>query len=411
MAFIGTLIVVPKDILRTARDCAVDYGWKEIYFNAESAVVSFALNSQRIRMNVYFTTRTVATCLDHPFHGKTQLFRRAVSDEELEALFRNPRSHTGKGFYKVPLIPALEEEDALREEIAQVARKKLELEAMLKRREDANRAKREREERERIEREKRERIEREEREKREKRERNALEARLGEEQAKLSKRATRSIRGQVTHRLFHPNIHTQLCEILDNLGATAVEIAVGEHCFLSCDEDGSWACGGRLPQKLFHILRNRGHNLTNPHTRLNYAALGSFDRYYVRFDDDTERFFIPEGLAVEIARASTKIEFVAFGSEFESYIAKFKDGSFVWNGVPTRLANLINGRMNSKKFGKLVAVALDPVDPLCFFARWLNGDVQFLLPPDIAENANKLGHQIRTVALGAHGYFVIRGVQ
>lgn len=52
-----------------------------------------------VRINVYLTTRTVATCLNHPKKGKTQLFRRNVSEAQLKQLFNNPRSHTGKGYY------------------------------------------------------------------------------------------------------------------------------------------------------------------------------------------------------------------------------------------------------------------------------------------------------------------------
>ena len=42
-------------------------------------------------------------CLKHPRQGKTQLFRRGIeSYEELAAIFENPRTHTGKGYQRVP---------------------------------------------------------------------------------------------------------------------------------------------------------------------------------------------------------------------------------------------------------------------------------------------------------------------
>lgn len=54
------------------------------------------------KVNVYLTKMTVATCIKHPKKGKTQLFRRNVSFVELEQIFADPRTHTGKGYYKKP---------------------------------------------------------------------------------------------------------------------------------------------------------------------------------------------------------------------------------------------------------------------------------------------------------------------
>eukprot|EP00978_Attheya_sp_CCMP212_P042691 scaffold264884_cov28-Attheya_sp.AAC.2 len=55
---------------------------------------------RRIASFLLFTVKysTVATCIDHPRSGKTQLFRRNQTMTELELLFSNPRSHTGVGY-------------------------------------------------------------------------------------------------------------------------------------------------------------------------------------------------------------------------------------------------------------------------------------------------------------------------
>lgn len=73
-------------------------GYTEVYHNEMSRMISFKKGSTRI--NVYYTTGTVGTCLNHPKHGKTQLFRRNVSVSTLRAIFENPRTHTGTGYYK-----------------------------------------------------------------------------------------------------------------------------------------------------------------------------------------------------------------------------------------------------------------------------------------------------------------------
>jgi hypothetical protein len=94
--------------LVAVRDLARRLLAREIYLNETSRVVSFVRDGTRI--NVYYTTATVGTCLDHPTQGKTQLFRRGVTLEGLEQIFLNPRVHTGRGYKRRrdmpdPLIP------------------------------------------------------------------------------------------------------------------------------------------------------------------------------------------------------------------------------------------------------------------------------------------------------------------
>jgi hypothetical protein len=89
---------MPPIPLDTARQMASRHGYDEIYFNTQSRVISFR-NKEGTRINVYYTTGTVGSCLEHPRKGKSQLFRRDKSPEDLEAIFRNPRIHTGVGYY------------------------------------------------------------------------------------------------------------------------------------------------------------------------------------------------------------------------------------------------------------------------------------------------------------------------
>ena len=85
---------------------AVDQGWKEIDFQPKSAyMISFARPAKkgeakigRVRINVYPSTMTVATALDHPKSGKTQMFRKRISEAELIKIFLNPRWHSQKGY-------------------------------------------------------------------------------------------------------------------------------------------------------------------------------------------------------------------------------------------------------------------------------------------------------------------------
>lgn len=91
--------------LDAIRLTASRHGFREIQFNETSRVVAFettpaATPGPKCRINVYYTTGTVATCLDHPRSGKTQPFRRDQTPDDLNALFRNPRRHTGVGYFR-----------------------------------------------------------------------------------------------------------------------------------------------------------------------------------------------------------------------------------------------------------------------------------------------------------------------
>lgn len=83
------------------RFVATRHNYEEINFNETSKMISFRGGiGKSTRINVYYTTGTVGTCLNHPKKGKTQLFRRGVSSlEQLEEMFENQRLHTGDGYY------------------------------------------------------------------------------------------------------------------------------------------------------------------------------------------------------------------------------------------------------------------------------------------------------------------------
>ena len=52
-----------------------------------------------VKIQVFFTTGTVATHLKHPSRGWNQLYRMEITTiDELEEIFINPRKHTDKGY-------------------------------------------------------------------------------------------------------------------------------------------------------------------------------------------------------------------------------------------------------------------------------------------------------------------------
>lgn len=75
---------------------AKEHDWEYLTFQEDIGMLSFTKND--MRMNIYTTKMTVGTCLNHPKKGKTQLFRKHVTPDELKKLFKNPRHHTNKGY-------------------------------------------------------------------------------------------------------------------------------------------------------------------------------------------------------------------------------------------------------------------------------------------------------------------------
>jgi len=92
----------PKYCSWDVKDLASDYGWIELPTNLhdEGRMLSYYSSEHGgVRANVYLKTGTVATSLDHPTKGKTQLFRgQRDTYEKLEEIFENPRVHTDSGY-------------------------------------------------------------------------------------------------------------------------------------------------------------------------------------------------------------------------------------------------------------------------------------------------------------------------
>lgn len=94
----------PKDLKKRIEfidRLGYSFGWKFLVYQEKIGMMSFFKNQgyNRMRINVYISNMTVATCLDHPVRGSTQLFRKNVTNMELSNIFKNPRIHTGKGYY------------------------------------------------------------------------------------------------------------------------------------------------------------------------------------------------------------------------------------------------------------------------------------------------------------------------
>lgn len=82
---------------------AAKHGWKRVAFQEDIRMASYRRpygTEKHHRINVYLTTGTIATALHRPVSGSTQLFRKGLTTEQIEEVFRKPRIHTGLGYYR-----------------------------------------------------------------------------------------------------------------------------------------------------------------------------------------------------------------------------------------------------------------------------------------------------------------------
>jgi len=83
-------------------------GLREVQYNEISKVIAFdngdkdVLGENHVRWNVYYSTGKCGTYLTHPIRKNSPLFRPregTLTYEELDEIFRRPRTHTIKGGY------------------------------------------------------------------------------------------------------------------------------------------------------------------------------------------------------------------------------------------------------------------------------------------------------------------------
>lgn len=100
---------IDDDKAEKAYQLALENGWKLLDIQQNIKMVRFIRtdNGDVQKINIYYGGKkgkryyyTVATALNHPTKGKTQLFRKGIDEKELRAILDQPRVHTFKGYYR-----------------------------------------------------------------------------------------------------------------------------------------------------------------------------------------------------------------------------------------------------------------------------------------------------------------------
>lgn len=405
--------------LASSMRLAYDYGWREKDLNTASRVVSFVRENERI--NVYYTTGTVGTCVNHPSRGKTQLFRRNVTLQQLGDIFMNPRAHTGKGYYTnqggskrgreeedhdVAARPPRDELSELRAALAVVDAEREELLAIIRAEEERiAQKKREEEAKAELERLRQDRIRKEEEEQKE----GARKAAADREAAAQAEQK-RSNRGTCATWILTDSDHMEKCSPKD---ANCIALSErtrnsNDSCFILSYDGGRCAFSSGLPKGLHNKLNGRQRHLPG----IEYVVLGPDGQYYVRFSDGSFQHALISPVLGEWLNAGHKLLMLAFGHE-GSYYAHFEGQMPFMEGVAKRLRDLVVSRWKQgPRFGPPTFVSLDQADPGNFFVAWNHGrEVDGLLPASAGQESKNLrfnGYRVTQIHLGAAGEYLIR---
>ncbi len=87
--------------LEQVKQMATEFDWNYLTYQSDVFMLSFTKlipTQGKMRINIYCSRRTVATSMNHPKQGKTQLYRKNCSMDDLRKIFKNPRFHSNKGY-------------------------------------------------------------------------------------------------------------------------------------------------------------------------------------------------------------------------------------------------------------------------------------------------------------------------
>ena len=133
--------------------------------------------------------------------------------------------------------------------------------------------------------------------------------------------------------LYNPNF------VDENFDETCTCVATNGDSTIMLYESGDWAFTN-LPRQLYNKLHGRACRLPSP----TFVALGSQDRYYIRFADGKSQWCGPDSLSEALHETDRTVKCIAFGEDWDSWFVVFTDGWWRCNDVPEGLSNKIEAR-------------------------------------------------------------------
>ena len=377
----------------------------QIGHSTENEVISFR-NNKGVRINVYYATRTIGTAMDHPIGGKTQMFRRHCTTDDLRKMLEHPKAHIGRGYQsslskrarltetgggQSPAAPT--EQEALRtslqafeEEIALLNRRRLQVLKDIKETEMMESD------------ESRRYVEKA----------FALQESAnaeGNDGAELNN-GGEVVDEEVTAAMLEQQKRgDQIASSIYfsaeiELEGTAKLIALCGEATLMLDEHLEARRTRCLPNDIFWLLQSSEEGDPRPV----YVSLGTDDRYFIKFDNGSTQW--SEGKCDDfddIIFADEDVKFVAFGQSWDSYIVVTENDTH-WNNVPNQIAKILRGTR------PIQSISLGPSGE--YFVAWEDGG--FKGGGWSNQLNNKLGElkrdgwHVRDIRFGAIDTYVVR---
>jgi hypothetical protein len=167
-------------------------------------------------------------------------------------------------------------------------------------------------------------------------------------------------------------------------------------------DDGKWAYTAGLPDYLYKKLNGRAWH----HPAPTYVALGTMDRYYIRFANGKSEWMGCEGMSDVLDRENRSVRTVAFGEDWDSYFVVFDCGWWSYSNVPKGLSDLLAKR---GKRADLTAVSLGPNGEWYLEAQngraWWDGCAYMLEQTDDIQNK---GGDVKFIDFGSDDAYIIR---
>eukprot|EP00924_Labyrinthula_sp_SR-Ha-C_P006128 snap_masked-scaffold_54-processed-gene-0.23-mRNA-1 protein AED:1.00 eAED:1.00 QI:0/-1/0/0/-1/1/1/0/358 len=167
-----------------------------------------------------------------------------------------------------------------------------------------------------------------------------------------------------------------------------LQFAVGPDSFLALGIKGKskfHAWWSNLPKALKTTLRKRDYELPEPI----YCALGSGDRYFLKFSNGSFEWVASKSFSKLIKRYP-KIYKVAFGADWDSYHIIFLDGTQAWNNIPPQLEKILENRKDTQP--DVREISLCPDNPAFFHVIFSDGSWRSHGVPEVMEKQLYYGH-------------------
>jgi len=132
-----------------------------------------------------------------------------------------------------------------------------------------------------------------------------------------------------------------LCEadhVSECFDKTVTSSACGGNATILLYESGGWAFTSGLAKLLHNKLKGRQLTLPKP----THVALGSDDRYFIRFADGKTEWVGCEEMSKELQSCSSSVASVAYGGDWNSFFLVYANGGYYGYNVPIGLTDVID---------------------------------------------------------------------